>query len=58
MSNERTYAIGDIHGHLDKLCAVHEWIAADKRQHGSAGDIVHVGDLIDRGPDSAAWLIG
>ena len=60
MSNERTYAIGDIHGHFDRLCEAHEWIAEDKRQHGSAGDIVHVGDLIDRGPDSAGvveWLV-
>lgn len=60
MSNERTYAIGDIHGHFDRLCEVHEWIAEDKRKHGSAGDIVHVGDLTDRGPDSAGvvdWLV-
>lgn len=60
MSNERTYAIGDIHGHIDKLREVHEWIAEDKRQHGAAGDIVHVGDLVDRGPDSAGvvdWLM-
>ena len=47
----RTYAIGDIHGHLDKLQALHALIATDMAQHGPA-PVVHVGDLVDRGPDS------
>ncbi len=46
-----TYAIGDIHGHLDLLQQAHDRIAADAALHGSA-PIVHVGDLEDRGPDS------
>lgn len=46
----RTYAIGDIHGHLDLLREVHGWIAADMARHGAA-PIVHIGDLVDRGPD-------
>lgn len=47
------YAIGDIHGHLQKLQAAHALIAEDRRIHGSAGaPVVHVGDLVDRGPDS------
>lgn len=46
----RTYAIGDIHGHLDKLIALHALIAQDTDRHGPA-PIVHVGDLVDRGPD-------
>jgi serine/threonine protein phosphatase 1 len=49
----RTYAIGDIHGARDKLEEVHDRIAADK---GRVGDrrapVVHIGDLVDRGPDS------
>jgi serine/threonine protein phosphatase 1 len=45
------YAIGDIHGHLDLLHQVHDLIAADMARHG-AGPVVHVGDLVDRGPDS------
>ncbi|MCC0062778.1 MAG: serine/threonine protein phosphatase [Defluviimonas sp.] len=49
----RIYAIGDIHGHLDKLAAAHEMIARDR---GATGDtsapVVHIGDLVDRGPDS------
>lgn len=56
----RIYAIGDIHGHLDKLRRVHDWIDADRRRHGGEGVVVHIGDLVDRGPDSAGvvdWLM-
>ncbi len=52
------YAIGDIHGHLDLLRAAHDRIAADMARHGR-GTVVHVGDLVDRGPDSRGvidWL--
>ncbi|MES2813727.1 MAG: metallophosphoesterase, partial [Pseudomonadota bacterium] len=45
------YAIGDIHGHLRLLKAAHALIADDMAKHGP-GQIVHVGDLVDRGPDS------
>ena len=31
-----TYAIGDIHGHLDLLQAPHDRIAADMARHGPA----------------------
>ncbi len=49
----RTYAIGDIHGHLDLLRTVHDWIAADRARVGDReAPIVHLGDLVDRGPDS------
>ncbi len=46
-----TYAIGDIHGHLALLKGVHDLIADDMARHGK-GTIVHLGDLVDRGPDS------
>ncbi|MFN4129020.1 MAG: metallophosphoesterase [Paracoccaceae bacterium] len=46
-----TYAIGDIHGHFDLLRGVHDLIADDMARHG-AGQVVHVGDLVDRGPAS------
>lgn len=49
------YAIGDIHGHMDLLEAAHARIAADMEIHGPA-TIVHLGDLGDRGPDSAAVI--
>ncbi len=49
----RAYAIGDIHGHLDKLTSAHALIAADRARCGdTAAPVVHVGDLVDRGPDS------
>ena len=48
----QTYAIGDIHGHLDLLHQAHARIAQDMARHGPA-PVVHVGDLVDRGPHSA-----
>lgn len=45
------YAIGDIHGQLGLLKAAHDRISADMARHGP-GTVVHVGDLVDRGPDS------
>ncbi len=49
----RIYAIGDIHGQLDKLRAAHERIAADRaRMAERMAPVVHLGDLVDRGPDS------
>lgn len=51
----RAYAIGDIHGHLDKLRAAHDLIAADSARHGAA-PVFHLGDLVDRGPDSAGVI--
>jgi diadenosine tetraphosphatase ApaH/serine/threonine PP2A family protein phosphatase len=60
MSSKRTYAIGDIHGQFELLRQVHGWIEADRQRHGDDGVVVHVGDLVDRGPDSAGvlgWLI-
>jgi len=50
---QRLYAVGDIHGQLDRLTDIHARI---KRDAAEAGDptapIIHVGDLVDRGPDS------
>ncbi len=58
----RIYAIGDIHGQLEKLREVHELIARDRAVVGdTAAEVVHVGDLVDRGPDSRGvidFLIG
>jgi serine/threonine protein phosphatase 1 len=50
----RVYAIGDIHGRCDKLVALHALVAADlaSRPIGSAV-LVHLGDYIDQGPDTA-----
>lgn len=53
----RFYAIGDIHGHLDKLQAVHALIGADRLVTGDAdAPVVHLGDFADRGPDVRGTL--
>lgn len=48
----RIYAIGDIHGQLELLKSAHERIAEDDAASGGNSEVVHVGDLLDRGPDS------
>lgn len=50
---DRVYAIGDVHGHLDMLGAVHADIAADLKAHPAENPVIlHIGDYTDRGPDS------
>ena len=56
MGVERIYAVGDIHGQLEKLKEVHDLIEDDRTREGGADTVVHVGDLVDRGPDSAGVL--
>ncbi|MDH4743002.1 serine/threonine protein phosphatase [Sphingomonas sp. CBMAI 2297] len=53
-TGERVYAIGDIHGRLDLLDELIERIFRDERErHGMPSTIIFLGDLIDRGPESA-----
>jgi serine/threonine protein phosphatase 1 len=53
----RIYAIGDIHGRLDLLTRLHEWIAADAASATAERRVlVYVGDYVDRGPDSSGVL--
>jgi serine/threonine protein phosphatase 1 len=58
---ERVYAIGDVHGCLDRLVALHEMIAEDiAARPAEHTTLVHLGDYVDRGTDSAQvidWLI-
>lgn len=54
---ERVYAIGDVHGCADALRLLLERIEADDAARGPAHlTIVFLGDVIDRGPDSARAL--
>lgn len=49
----RLYAIGDVHGRLDLLEAMHTRIAAEiAADRPSDWRIIHLGDYIDRGPES------
>ena len=53
----RLYAVGDVHGRLDLLGAMHVAIAAEiARDRPADWRIVHLGDYIDRGPDSRGVL--
>src|ERR1700733_8370978 len=60
--SQRIYAIGDVHGCLDRLAAVHEQIAEDLASRPiDISVLVHLGDYVDRGLDSAQvvdWLSG
>ena len=57
LTPDRVYAIGDIHGHLEALRAVHAAIDEDLRENPVAGHaIVHIGDFVDRGPDMPGTL--
>ncbi len=50
----RVYAIGDVHGHPDKLRRLHAAVAADLAARPTTfATLVHLGDYIDQGPDSA-----
>jgi serine/threonine protein phosphatase 1 len=53
----RSYAIGDIHGHLDQLTEAHRLIDQDRaRWDDYESPVVHLGDVVDRGPDSAGVI--
>lgn len=47
------YAVGDVHGRLDLFCRIEAQIAADR---GGNKLIVLLGDIVDRGPDSAGMI--
>ena len=56
-SGWRAYVIGDVHGCLDLLDALLAEITADHDSRPPAqGLVVLVGDLIDRGPNSAGVI--
>ena len=53
----RIYAVGDVHGRVDLLTDLRRRIAADAADAPERRRlIVHLGDYVDRGPDSAGVL--
>lgn len=51
---QRVYAIGDIHGRDDLFATLLDQITADDQARGPAETtLILLGDLVDRGPDSA-----
>ena len=54
---QRIYAVGDIHGCATRLEELHGLIAADLQARPIAEPtLLHVGDYVDRGPDSRAVI--
>jgi len=57
----RVYAIGDVHGCLERLASLHEMIADDLLARPvEHAELIHLGDYVDRGPESAQvveWLL-
>lgn len=54
---QRVYAIGDIHGRYDLLCQMIARIEADEVGRPPADTtVILLGDLVDRGPDSAGVI--
>ena len=54
---ERAYVIGDIHGRADLFEVLIKAIEEDDKQAGPAeATVILLGDLIDRGPDSAGVI--
>lgn len=56
-AGERVYAVGDVHGRADLLAALIAAIDADDAQRGAAQTtVILLGDLVDRGADSAGVI--
>lgn len=53
----RVYAVGDVHGCSEHLRALHGAIARDLATRPVVdAQLVHLGDYVDRGPDSAGVI--
>lgn len=52
------YAIGDVHGEADRLGKLHHYIRDhhERKYSGRFMVIVHLGDFVDRGPDSCGVI--
>ncbi|MEO8715045.1 MAG: metallophosphoesterase family protein [Acetobacteraceae bacterium] len=56
-AGRRVYAIGDIHGCLSQLTALYAMITADLAARPIAAPLLlHIGDYVDRGPDTAGVI--
>ncbi len=48
----RRYAIGDIHGCLDEMKVALQWCFDDAKTDNVAAEVILLGDLVDKGPES------
>jgi serine/threonine protein phosphatase 1 len=53
IANTVFYAIGDVHGCLDLLLAIEAQIDKDSAELGQPAAIILLGDIVDKGPNSA-----
>ena len=53
---ERYYVVGDIHGRCDLFEALVQAIEQDEKDCEGESTIILLGDLVDRGPDSAGVI--
>ena len=49
---KKTISIADIHGRADLLEAIHRFIADHASEDGIDPQIIYLGDICDRGPQS------
>jgi serine/threonine protein phosphatase 1 len=58
MSERIYYAIGDVHGEYERLRDLHDAIDAHWKLEGGGrpATVLHLGDYVDRGPDSAGVI--
>ena len=52
----RVYAVGDVHGCADRLARIHAAVSTDIRENPADAELIHLGDYIDRGPQSAGVI--
>jgi len=57
MSDTTYYAIGDVHGEIEKLDLLLQFIREDAARRGAPHKVVFLGDLVDRGPDSRGVIL-
>ena len=50
------YVVGDVHGRLDLLLGLEALIFDDAKESETEKLIIYIGDMVDRGPDSAGVL--
>ena len=53
---ERYYVVGDIHGRCDLFAALKDAIERDEADRDATSTVILLGDLVDRGPDSAGVI--
>jgi serine/threonine protein phosphatase 1 len=56
LTSNLIYAIGDIHGRLDLLTALLDFVAMDATRRRQEPKVIFLGDIVDRGPDNK-WCI-